>query len=104
MSIQLPADLETTIRQKVENGLYASADAAILVAIRLLDEHDPKRQCLLAALAEGATGEGIPYTPALLAAIDREVDERFRCGDTPNADVWSQNAGQLFGISRRRFA
>jgi hypothetical protein len=31
-------------------------------------------------------GEAIPFTPALLDEIDREVDERIRRGDKPNPD------------------
>lgn len=86
MSVQLPPKLEAIITRKVEAGLYRDTDEALSEAIRLLDERD-RRARLLAALAEGEKGEGIPYTPELLAEINREVDLRFDRGATPNPDV-----------------
>ena len=88
VSVRLTADSEALIREKVESGFYASADEVVRAAIRLLDYHDRKRQHLLALLAEGEEGEGIPYTPELLDEIDREAEERFQRGELPSPDAW----------------
>jgi antitoxin ParD1/3/4 len=91
MSTPLPADVETSIQQMVESGLYSDADEALRAAVRLLDERERRLKWLRTAVAEGfeqiERGEGIPYTPELLEEIDREVDERARRGDTPSPDV-----------------
>lgn len=86
MTVTLTPQIETLVRQKVDVGLYATADKVIEEALRLLDERD-RRQRLRAALAEGEKGPGIPFTPELLEEIDREVDERVRRGDKPSPDV-----------------
>jgi len=86
MTVTLTPQLEALVRQKVAGGSYRTADEVIAEALTLLDERD-RRQRLLAALAEGEQGEGIPFTSALLEEIDREVDERIRRGDTPGPDV-----------------
>ena len=87
MSVRLTPEVEALIRQKVDSGHYATADEVVQAAVRLLDAYDRKRQRLLAALAEGERGVGIPYTPELLDEIEREVEERFRRGDQPSPDV-----------------
>jgi len=87
MPIQLTAQAEELIQRKVQSGLYANAEAAIDAAVRLLDEHDRKRQRLREAIAEGEKGEAIPWTPELMDQILREADEMQRRGETPNPDV-----------------
>ena len=88
MSIQLTADVETIVRQKVESGLYPSADEVLREALRLLDEHD-RLQWLRAALAEGEVGEGVEYTPERREQIRQNAIRRFRAGEKPSADVLS---------------
>jgi hypothetical protein len=60
-------------------------------AIRLLDEREDQLDTLRAKIRIGLDqldrGEGIEMTPDVWDDLDREVDERLRRGDTPNADV-----------------
>ena len=74
MVIELPPKVEALIREQVDNGRFASADEVIAAAVRLLEERDRKRRWLLAALAEGEEGEGIPYTPRSMRQIQEEAD------------------------------
>jgi antitoxin ParD1/3/4 len=87
MTIQLSPQAEAVIRKKVENGLYASADAALTAAVRLLDEYDSRLQRLRAAIAEGEEGEALPWTPELMAQLQREAEEMHRRGEMPDPDV-----------------
>lgn len=87
MTVSLTPQHEALIRQKVEAGLYATADEAIAAAVRLLDEHDRQLHRLRAAIAEGEEGEAIPWTPELTAQLSREADEMSRRGEQPDPDV-----------------
>ena len=86
MSIQLTDGVETMVRQKVESGLYPSADEVLREALRLLDEHDRLRW-LRAALAEGEKGEGIEYTPELMERINQSAIRKWKAGEKPDPDV-----------------
>jgi len=86
MSITLNPDVEAKARQKVDAGLYADVDTVLLEAIELLDRRD-KVERLRALIREGEEGEGIPYSPELLAEIEQESEERFLRGEIPNPDV-----------------
>ena len=81
MTVTLDPQLSALLRQKVDAGLYRSADAALREAVRLLDEHD-RLQRLRALLAVGVEqadrGELIEYTPELLEEISREAEESFQ--------------------------
>lgn len=87
MPIQLTPEAEAIIQQKVRNGLYDNAEAAIETAVQLLEAHDRKLQRLREAIAEGEKGEGVPWTPELMEQILRNADERQRRGEMPNPDV-----------------
>jgi putative addiction module CopG family antidote len=87
MTMQLPPQVEARIREKVESGLYACADAALETAVELLDDYDRQVQQLRAAIAEGEQGEPIPWAPELMAQLSREADEMFRRGEQPDPDV-----------------
>jgi antitoxin ParD1/3/4 len=91
MSIQLPPDVEDDIRSKVESGLFPDAAEVVREALRLLDEQERQLAALRAKLQSGLDqldrGEGVPFTPELMAEIRREADERFRRGEQPNPDV-----------------
>jgi antitoxin ParD1/3/4 len=52
MRVQLTDEVETIIREKVESGLYPSADEVVQEALRLLDESGS------AALAAPGPGRG----------------------------------------------
>jgi antitoxin ParD1/3/4 len=91
MAISVPADLEESIRQKVDSGRYGDASEVIRAALRLLEARDQRAQELRTSIAEGLAaierGEGIELTPQLMADIDREADEQLRLGVPPNPDV-----------------
>jgi putative addiction module CopG family antidote len=80
MSVTLPPEVETLVRQKVESGLYADVDEVLKEAMRLLDEHDRERQWLRSALAEGEKGEAVEYTPELMEEIYQRALENSRAG------------------------
>ncbi len=91
MAIQIPADVEARIQQKVAEGFFPDADEVIREAMRLLDEQERELEELRAKLQIGLDqldrGEGIPFTPELMAKIRLEAAERYRRGERPNPDV-----------------
>jgi antitoxin ParD1/3/4 len=91
MSISLPADLEESIREKIDSGMYDDPSDVIRAAIRLLDKRDRKLQALRALVAEGLAaaerGEVDELTPELMAKIEREADEMLRLGVPPDPNV-----------------
>jgi putative addiction module CopG family antidote len=91
MTIQLPADLEASIRQKVASGHFADVAEVIREAMRLLDEQERQLTALRAKLRVGLDeldrGEGAEWTPALRQQLRQEADEMFRRGEEPDPDV-----------------
>jgi antitoxin ParD1/3/4 len=91
MSIQLPADLETSIRQKVERGDFPDASEVIREAMRLLDQHERQiarlRDMLQTGLDQLDQGEGVPFTPDLVTQMRQDAEERFLRGEHINPDV-----------------
>ena len=91
MSIQLAADVEARIREKVASGAFPDPDQGVREAMGLLDEQERELAALRAklkpALAQLARGEGIPFTVELVAQLRREAAERFQRGELPNPDV-----------------
>jgi antitoxin ParD1/3/4 len=90
MSVQLAPRVADRIRQKVETGDYADADAVMEEALSLLDERDRMRDLrasLVRANEQIERGEFVEWTPDLLEQWDREADELMRQGRQPKADV-----------------
>lgn len=91
MTIQLPPDIEASIRQKIERGRFPDAGEVVREAMRLLDEHEHRLDALRAKLQIGLDeldrGEGVEWTPALMARLSREADEMHRRGEQPDSDV-----------------
>lgn len=91
MTIQIPADVEARIREKVERGDFSDAGELIREALRLLDEHERKLERLRVKLQAGLKqldwGEGVPFTPELVNQMRRDAEERFHRGEGPNPDV-----------------
>jgi antitoxin ParD1/3/4 len=91
MAIQIPADVEARIREKVERGDFPDAGEVIREAMRLLDEQERQLDELRAKLQIGLDqldrGEGAPFTPELVARMRRNAEERFRRGERPKPDV-----------------
>jgi antitoxin ParD1/3/4 len=80
MSVQIAPDLEAIIRDKVETGGYADADAVLREAMRLLEDRDRRQAWLLQALAEGEKGEAVEFTPKRMERIRRRARENARLG------------------------
>ena len=91
MAMQIPADIEARIQQKLAEGFFSDADEVIREAMRLLDQQDRQREEFRAKFRSGLDqldrGEGIPFTPELMSRIRQEVAERYRRGEQPNPDV-----------------
>jgi antitoxin ParD1/3/4 len=91
MAIQIPADIEARIQQKVADGAFPDAAEVIREAMRLLDQQERQLEEFRAKFRSGLDqldrGEGIPFTPELMSKIRREVAERYRRGEQPNPDV-----------------
>jgi antitoxin ParD1/3/4 len=91
MSISVPADLEETIREKVESGQYDDPSDVIRAAMRLLEKRDQRLQELRTSIEEGIAaierGEGIELTAEVWEEIEREAHERARLGHQPKPDV-----------------
>lgn len=91
MTIQLPADVEDRIRARVARGDFPDAGEVVREAMRLLEEQerqlDEFRSKLRIGLDQLDRGEGVPYTPELMARIRRDVADRFRRGEQPDPDV-----------------
>ncbi len=84
MSITMTAEAEAKIREKVESGRYASADAVIGEALRLLDEHEQAMlERLRALIDEGDQGETVPLTPEIWAEAWERAKVRVRAKQAP---------------------
>ena len=107
MTLQLPADVEIWVREKVARGEFSDVDAVIREAMRLLDEREHQLAELRAMLQTGLDqldqGKGIPFTPALVAQMHRDAEERFRQGERANPDVEPEAPGHLLTRSASRF-
>jgi antitoxin ParD1/3/4 len=91
MAINVPADVEERILEKVERGDFPDAGEVIREAMRLLDEQEQELQQLRDKLQIGLDqldrGEYVLFTPELMDQLGREVDDRLRRGEQPNPDV-----------------
>jgi putative addiction module CopG family antidote len=101
MTIHLPADLQASVRRKVESGRYGDEAEVIREALAALDARDRDRlQALRAKIAEGvashARGEGIAWTPELMDELEREAEAMYRRGEQPDPDVCPYAPGRLY--------
>jgi antitoxin ParD1/3/4 len=91
MAINVPADIEERILEKVERGDFPDAGEVIREAMRLLDEQEQELQQLRDKLQIGLDqldrGECVLFTPELMNELRQEVDDRLRRGEQPNPDV-----------------
>lgn len=65
MNINLTAQLEEMVRQKVDSGLYTSASEVVREALRLMEERDELRQAKLVQL-RGDLQQGLDSGPSNL--------------------------------------
>ena len=91
MTIQLAADVEARILQKVERGDFPDPNQVVREAMNLLDEQAHQIAALKAKLQVGIDqldrGEGIEWTPELMDQLRQEAVERHRRGEKPHPDV-----------------
>lgn len=92
MNIDFPAIDETFIKGKVTGGYYTNATELVRDAVRRMREADDSKivrlaRALEAGEADIAAGRTAPYTPELLAGIEKEARRRARKGRKPNPDV-----------------
>ena len=92
MHIELASVDEQYIKNSVKNGYYRSEAEAVRDAVRRAREQDEaKHERLLEALRIGdadiAAGRVTPYTPALLAQIEKDARKHAAEGRKPNPDV-----------------
>jgi len=91
MSIQLPPDVEASIRQKVQRGQFSDEGQVMREALQLLDERELQLDTLRAKIRVGLDeldrSEGAEWTPDLMERLNREADEMYRRGELPDADV-----------------
>jgi putative addiction module CopG family antidote len=73
MTVNLPADIESSIREKIESGRFDSEADVIRAALELLDRQE-KLRWLKDALAAGEVGEPIPFTDALMDQLEAEAE------------------------------
>jgi putative addiction module CopG family antidote len=70
MHLNLPPDVESYIAGQIKEGVYRSADDAVVDAVRRARQADEERhERLLKALEKGRQGEGIPYSRELMEKI-----------------------------------
>ncbi len=79
MTTHLPADLEESIRQRIETGRFENEIDVIREAMRLL-EREERRNWLIQSLVEGEKGEFTPYTSQLIENLGKEAEENVRAG------------------------
>jgi antitoxin ParD1/3/4 len=85
MPVSLTSELEQRIHEKVESGLYLSADEVVREAMQLLEERDRLRQMkrdelrreLAVGLEQAARGEVAPLDMwAILAESQKRLAEK----------------------------
>jgi len=86
MTTHLPADLEESIKIRIDSGHYLDDVDVIRAALNALDERE-HRVRLISLLDEGKEGDSIPFTSATMGEILREAEEVDRRGLPINPDV-----------------
>jgi putative addiction module CopG family antidote len=89
MTVQLPADLEASIKQRVASGRFDDEVDVIREAMKALGAHEHQRLLRLRALVrEGfESGDGVELTTELMDEIEREAEEAYQRGERPDPDV-----------------
>jgi antitoxin ParD1/3/4 len=91
MHINLSPEMEQYLQSKVNSGYYSNASEVVRDAIRRMREEDEKLAALRAAVAVGdeqlERGEGMAYTPELLAKISEKAMVNARKGKKVSPDV-----------------
>ena len=77
MNVHLSEDLERLVQEKVDSGLYQSADEVIRTALRALDERDQDLNARATAFKTEIEKrlESGPATPMDFSALKRSIRE-----------------------------
>ena len=96
MNISLPGDLGEFVRQQVESGAYASEEALVAEAVRLLRERTPKPSANGSGAPEGAPRKPIWEVAAeIMADLPPEVLEQLP------VDGAEQHDHYIYGTPKR---
>jgi putative addiction module CopG family antidote len=79
MTVNLPADIESAIREKIESGRFSDEADVIRAALELLDRQE-RLEWLRQTLAEGEVGEPIEFTEALMDRLEAEAEVNAALG------------------------
>jgi putative addiction module CopG family antidote len=89
--LNLPPDVESYIAGQIKEGVYRSADEAIVDAVRRARQADEERhERLLKALAKGQQGEGIPYSRELMDKIADRALANLASGKTSSIALFKR--------------
>lgn len=91
MHINLSAEMENFIKDKVSSGFYGNATEVIRDAIRRMQAEEDRIVALRAAVAKGDAqldrGEGAEYTPKLKDQLVKNARGRVNSGKPMKRDV-----------------
>jgi putative addiction module CopG family antidote len=90
MTVQLDAESEVLIHEKVASGRYRDAAEVVREALRALDERERFEQLrgkVAAGFAQADRGDLIDYTAELRDELIRSALRRAQAGEQPNPDV-----------------
>jgi putative addiction module CopG family antidote len=79
MTVNLPADIESAIREKIESGRFSDEADVIRAALELLDRQE-RLEWLRQALAEGEVGEPMEFTEVLMDRLEAEAEVNAALG------------------------
>jgi antitoxin ParD1/3/4 len=91
MHVNLSAEMESYIRNKVVSGFYGNSTEVIRDAIRRMQAEDDRITIFRAAVAKGDMqidrGEGVAYTPELMASLTQTAINEMHSGKDIDTDV-----------------
>lgn len=91
MHVNLSPEMEGYIKSKVSGGFYGNATEVIRDAIRRMQSEDERVTAWREAIAKGEAqldrGEGVTYTPELIADITRSALNAMNSNQPIKTDV-----------------
>ena len=91
MHINLSPEMESYIKGKVGSGFYGNATEVIRDAIRRMQSEEERISAFREAVAKGEAqldrGEGIAYTPKLMASMTKKAIKDMHSGKPTDPDV-----------------
>ena len=85
MRVTLPENLAKLVKQKLDDGIYASGEEMIEEALKLLDQRDRKLEALRGDVQEGlASGAGRPFNQDLVEDIKKRGRQQSAFRKHPN--------------------